>query len=292
MCAVKHTLTPALPDLRIVPVDSVLPHEEHDPQRSEPLVRRIRDAGVWLNPPIVALIQHDLPEYQAEQRYVLLDGANRYHSLKQLDIPHILVQVVDYASKDVALETWNHVLSRIEVRDLLPALHKLDGLGIASSDRAAAEAALANGQAIAYLRLLPEDILLITAESNDFRTRTTKLRELVNTYQHIAKIDRINGDDPAVIRQLYPDAAAVVVFPQYTPDEIIMAARDHIHLPPGISRHIIQGRAMRLHYPLEALRDLKTPLTEKNDALKKWLQERVAQKNLRLYAEAMYIFDD
>ena len=41
------------PMLRFVPIDKVLPHEEADHQRYQPLVKRIVDSGIWLHPPIV-----------------------------------------------------------------------------------------------------------------------------------------------------------------------------------------------------------------------------------------------
>jgi hypothetical protein len=43
-----------IPDLRIVPISRLIPHEEHDPQRAVPLIERIRAAETWLNPPVVA----------------------------------------------------------------------------------------------------------------------------------------------------------------------------------------------------------------------------------------------
>ncbi|MCC6649807.1 MAG: hypothetical protein IT348_01505, partial [Candidatus Eisenbacteria bacterium] len=45
-----------LPDLRFVPVDAVFPHEYNDLQRTEPLVRKLRESGVMRNPPIVTQV--------------------------------------------------------------------------------------------------------------------------------------------------------------------------------------------------------------------------------------------
>ena len=45
---------PEMPDLRVVPVADLLLHEQHDAQRSEPLLQRLRTDGVLKNPPIVA----------------------------------------------------------------------------------------------------------------------------------------------------------------------------------------------------------------------------------------------
>src|SRR5690349_15019809 len=98
----KMGLQDVMPNLQIVPITSLVPHEEHDAQRSEPLVKRIQESGIWLNPPIVAPM--------GDGRYVILDGANRHYALSQLGYDYILVQVVDYESSTVQLDTWYHIV--------------------------------------------------------------------------------------------------------------------------------------------------------------------------------------
>ncbi|NJL93405.1 MAG: hypothetical protein HC915_06575 [Anaerolineae bacterium] len=281
---------PPIPTLRIVPVDAVLPHEEHDPQRSAPLIERIRQAESWTNPPIVTPIEEDHRE--AAQFYALLDGANRHYAVRHLNFPHVLVQVVEYTSQHVHLETWNHVLSETSADDLLPRIYKIQGLHVEHSDVLTAQAALARREAIAYMRVLPDWVLMLIAHSTDTRSRNASLRALVNTYKTSARVNRVNHDNLHAINLLYPDAVALVVFPHYEPAEILVAARDQTFLPPGISRHIIHGRAMRLNYPISALTDPLTTLDTKNEALQRWIQNQFANKRARFYQEAMYIFDD
>lgn len=62
--------------------------------------------------------------------------------------------------------------------------------------------------------------------------------------------------------------------------------------PPGISRHIIHGRALLVNYPIDALKDTTTTLQEKNDALFAWIQMRLAHRKIRYYAETTYQFDE
>ncbi|MBZ0305198.1 MAG: hypothetical protein K8I82_03935 [Anaerolineae bacterium] len=280
---------PSIPDLRLVPVNDVLPHEEHDSQRSAPLVKRIKDSNVWLNPPIVAPLDSQLEEGQS---FALLDGANRYHCVRELGYPHILVQVVNYKSEFIQLETWNHVLSDIHADEILPKIYKLKGIHAEHSDTLTAQSALARREAIAYLRVLPDWVLMLIADTQDIRERNASLRDLVNTYKLAARLDRITGDDPEQVKKVHPNASVVVIFPRYEPAEILVAARDRIHLPPGISRHIIQGRALRLNYPLSELADTETDLQIKNEKLQQWVQERFATKNVRFYEESMFIYDD
>lgn len=273
-----------VPVLRFVPTDSLVPHEEHDSQRSEPLIKRIRDSGIWLNPPVVAPLDAN--------RYVILDGANRHYCIQALGYPHILVQVVDYESDDVQLATWHHVISGLGWFEFLRNLRGISAFELEASDLLSARAALARRDVMAYTVLSDNRAYTLNAEARTLSARTAILREMVDTYKVKGTLNRISTDSISSARRLYPDAVAIVVFPQYQPAEIMVAARDGVHLPPGISRHLIRGRAMRLNYPLTALADTSQSLEEKNATLQQWIQERMAAKRVRYYAEPTYLFDE
>lgn len=275
------------PVLRIVELARVLAHEEHDAQRALPLMKRIEASGIWLHPPLVA----PLPD--TEDTYVVLDGANRCYSLRHLNFPHILVQVVDYESSQVKLDTWNHVISGLPFAAMLPTLQNLAHVEVHNSDILTARAALARREALAYLiDLTSHTAYVLTTPDLSLKARNRHLIELVDCYRQGGKLDRLNSPDPTLVHQMFPDATILVIFPHYEPAEILVAARDEILLPPGISRHIIQGRAMRLHYPLEALRDSHTSLEDKNAALQQWVIEKIGQRAVRFYAESTYLFDE
>ena len=96
----------------------------------------------------------------------------------------------------------------------------------------------------------------------------------------------------AVSAGLYPDAIALVLFPPYNAEDIIAAAEHQAFLPPGVSRHIIQGRALKLNYPLHYLENMETSLEEKNQHLQDWIREKLANRSVRYYAESTYQFDE
>jgi hypothetical protein len=274
----------AIPDLRIVPLASLLPHEEHDAQRSEPLVRRIQEAGVLLNPPVVAPMGDD--------HFVILDGANRHYALGILGYKYILVQVVNYESDQVELGTWHHIIGGLTPFEFLRHVREIRNLGVECCDLLSARAALARREVLAYAVLQDETAYTLQAEVVDLVGRTMLLRQIVDTYKERGTLNRISTDELSQARKLYPDAIAIIVFPHYQPVEIVVAARDGVHLPPGISRHIIKGRAMRLHYPLEAFRDNGESLEAKNAQLQHWIQARMAEKRVRYYAESTFLFDE
>jgi L-serine kinase (ATP) / ParB family transcriptional regulator, heme-responsive regulator len=280
----EETAQSIIPDLRIVPIDSLIPHEEHDTQRAQPLVERIQKAGSWLNPPVVAPMD--------ESRYVILDGANRHYALGALGYTYILVQIVDYESDDVKLTTWHHIVSGMMWFPFLRHIYKINGIKVNRADLLHARAALARREVLAYVVLGDNKIYTLETTATTLAERTAALRNIVNTYKESSALNRIATDRLSQARQLYPNALAIIVFPHYEPVEIILAARDGVLLPPGISRHIIRGRAMRLNYPLEAFRDTGESLDDKNRELQRWIQRRMAEKRVRYYDEPTYLFDE
>jgi hypothetical protein len=274
----------AFPDLQILPLEKLIPHEEHDHQRSGPLVERIREAGLFLNPPVVAPM--------LDGHYIILDGANRHYALTALGYRYILAQVVDYESDAVQLDTWYHVISDLTPDVFIGDLHEVEGLSITPTDLLSARAALARRDALAYVVLSDRDAYTLDAHTPTLAQRTAVLRRIVDTYKRHGTLNRINIDHFTGAREMYPTATAIVVFPHYLPAEIMVAARDRLFLPPGITRHIIMGRALRLSYPLDELRDNGETLEAKNARLKAWIQDRVAAKRVRYYAEPSYLFDE
>ncbi len=264
-----------IPDLRIVPVTAVHPHEDHDTQRSQPLIERIRDAEWFTNPPIVSPMD--------DKHYVLLDGANRYHTFCHLGFQHILVQVAPYDSGFVELGVWQHVISRWTAQAFLDMLKQVTPIQLKQgwASHAAAQILTREG-----------DVYAVMAASATLEQRNMALRDVVRVYQKNAALHRTVMPDPLRIWQYYPDAAAIVLFPDYHPEDIIEAARHKAFLPPGVSRHIIQGRALRLNYPIAEIKSTDKSLPVKNAELQEWLRHRLANRSVRYYAESTYQFDE
>lgn len=271
-----------IPILRIVPIDNVHPHEEHDPQRAYPLMERIRQATFFTNPPIVAPMEPtEHLEAQQGRHYVVLDGANRYYCMRHLGYAHLLVQVAAYDSGIVELGVWHHIISQWESLAFEVALADLPGVDL----RYGWQTGVA-----AHVLTREGAVLALDATIHSTPERNQLLRQVVRIYQQNAVLHRTALSDPAEIWPLYPDATAMVLFPQYEPGDIMYAARHEAYLPPGVSRHIIQGRALSLNYPLAVLADMGTSLEAKNAALTQWVQRRLSERAVRFYAESTYQF--
>jgi hypothetical protein len=62
-------------------------------------------------------------------------------------------------------------------------------------------------------------------------------------------------------------------------------------LPAGLTRHLIQGRALRLNYPLSELKS-DDDLDAKNARLKEWMTDKLTTKEVRFYGESTFLFDE
>jgi hypothetical protein len=234
-----------------------------------------------INPPLVT------PMHGRENQFVILDGANRVHSFSALGYPHILVQIATYESGFIELSNWQHVVAGWSNGQFIQHLRQIPEIALKDMSE--------NGdpQAICHVHLREEDRLVaVCADAPTLRERNRLLCLIVHAYQRHARLHRTPLSDPAEIYPLFPDADALVTFPLFTPQEIVEASREHAYLPPGISRHIAQGRAINVNYPLAALSDRITPINHKNADLVAWIQHKLANRQVRYYAEATYQFDE
>ena len=264
-----------VPDLQIVPAESLHAHESHDSQRSLPLIERFRRDKYIINPPVVAPMD--------DRKFVILDGANRCHALGALGYAHLPVQVVTWESKQVELDTWNHVVSNWTIPALLAGLDALPGLELQDGPQShpVAEMHLADGRQLA----------LVTA-AQDPHTRNDLLCQIVAVYQTNATLYRSIIDNSMQVREHFPSMVALLCFPRLQPSDIVTAARERAWIPPGISRHIIHGRALQIYYPMRQLEDDELSLAQKNAEMRAWLQRKLAQRQVRFYAESTYQFDE
>ena len=270
-----------LPDLRFVPVEAVFPHERHDNQRTEPLVARLRESGLLRNPPIVTQVGDG---HRVEPRYVVLDGANRSTAARAAGWPHIVVQVVRYETPTVQLHTWYHALTAPVVDTLEHSFAAVPGLVVRRESRLHARAMLARREALACVMLSDNDALALLGGHS--------LNAVVHVYQDRVPYTRVATDSLGQARLEHPGISALVVFPRYDPAEVIELAGSGEHLPAGITRHLIQWRALRLNIPIETCEDTVRSLDEKNAWLRGWMAERLQQRQVRFYEEPTVMFDE
>lgn len=278
------TWDPALPDLRFVPVESLVPHEWHDEHRLAPLTRRIRESGVLRNPPIVAAAPDD------SARWVVLDGANRASAVRDAGLPHVLVQAVRYEEPDVRLGTWSHALTQLGRDELQQACDRIAGLERHEEPLLRARAALARRECLA-VAAYPDERATALHGGHTLRERNTLLNAIVDIYRR-RRFHRTVNDVPAQVCERYPDVTAVMLFPHFEPAEVLELATSGERLPAGITRHLIRWRALRVNMPLDVLADSGVSIDDKNAWLEGWLRERAAERAVRFYEEPTVLFDE
>jgi L-serine kinase (ATP) / ParB family transcriptional regulator, heme-responsive regulator len=260
-------------DLRVVPLASVVPHEEHEPRRVARIVERLASDTMLSNPPLV--VEH------ADQ-LILLDGANRIAALRVLDYRYAIVQVAPAAS--VRLAVWHHALLDTTPDRLLDTLAEVPAIALLPTAQATTAQATAAGE-LCVLGLADGRRygVLPRAGTHAFAA----LNALVGAYLDRAVIRRTTVPDLAV----HPDAAAVVAFPQLSTAEVFAAVQAGVRLPAGITRFVVAGRVLLLNATLEPLRS-ERPVAELNEWLRGLVAGRRAQARIRHYPEAVYVLDD
>ncbi len=272
-----------LPDLRMLPAESLVPHEECDPRRVVRLSKRLQNEAILKNPPVVAAI----PE---SNKYVVLDGANRALAFVNLQIPHIVAQLVSYQDSGVELDTWYHVVAGMKIADFESELTKITGLHLQDSSLESARSALKNHQAAAYI-ICDEGVRIVSNTNRSLKHDTRLLNGLVSAYRGKANIYRASNDIWEIQKPYYPDITALVIFPRLSPADILGAARSGEMIPTGITRHIIPHRALNINIPLDVLGS-DWSQERKEDWLHDWLMERMAANAIRFYSESTFSFNE
>lgn len=276
---------PDFPTLTFLPVECLLIHERHDDQRAHPLILRIRSSGVFRNPPIVSPLGDD------SGRYMVLDGANRVTALRQMGFPHALVQVVQPDDPGLTLQTWNHVVWEMNAARFMNNLRRIPGLRLAPLLGGEVQPSLEQACGLAQVVSARGRSYAVCAPASGLEARVRLLNDLVDSYKDRARFDRTSLRNARQLLEIYPSFCGLVIFPNFQIGDLLRLAGRGYLLPAGVTRFTISPRALHLDYPLEELAADK-PLQDKNQALHRWIQQRLAHKGVRYYAEATYLFDE
>ena len=257
---------PHMPQLRVVPLDSIRRHEEIDPLRVDRLSGRIATEGIQVNP--MVCVEAD------GGRLVLLDGATRTESLKKIGLHHAGVQIVVPGTVD--LGTWHHVVRGCSAADVLDALDATNGISLTTQDG-------------------PPRVISRTGETRhlagETRSDNATLTALVTAYVGRWTVTRATDPGVDAVSASFPDWAAIIEFPILTVDAVMAAALADDPLPAGITRFKVPERALRLNVPLSLLDDRARP-DQMQAALDSLLEERAREGRIRRYEEPVYVLDD
>ncbi len=296
IAAIKKPSPAEALSLRLVPTESVFPHEEYHGPRVERLASNLEQDEFLANPPLVA----ELPN---EEGYVVLDGATRTTAFKQLSYPHMVVQVVDM-QRDVQLYSWFHaVLDKLGnggIENLIGRLGEIQDLQIVEKPISELNAALHEHGSIGYLITNQKKGLLLRMEHIPVGQLSTEpdhddwldlLNQVVETYGEWGDVERTTEQDIDSLQAMYSEFTALFVFPTFTPDIVLTLSSRGRLLPAGITRFVIPGRILRLNAPLEKLRS-DEPISIKHDWLDEFIEAKLGRRSVRFYEEPVILLDE
>ena len=266
------------PNLDILPAEKICLHEHHDPQRTQPLKERIDQSQILYNPPLV------IPVSSSDRRFMVLDGANRVTSMKELGLPHILVQIIDPDSPGLRLHTWNHVIWNINPDVLLNKIQAIDEISLVPLEE------LGFGPHTLGILETP-DHKRLSMNTNSPGLRSEIITRLVQMYSQHARFDRTMIEEIAHLDGYYRQLAGLIIYPPFQVPEVIQFCREEKLLPAGITRFVVSPRALRINYPLKYLAGVDS-LEEKRNQLRAFIQERMEKKGVRIYTETTVLYDE
>ncbi|NOZ71874.1 MAG: hypothetical protein GXP38_08165 [Chloroflexi bacterium] len=268
-------------NLRVVPLDQVVTHESVDPKRVQRLRKRLSKDGTLSDPPVVAFW---------DGKYVVLDGATRTSTLREMGFEHIIVQTTT-PDQDVQLHTWNHAVSNLDFDAFLAAIADIPHLHVEEVTQEEAETRLLKGSALSYIHHPTRGFIALQVEAPTWLEQLDVIRDIVDVYSRLGNVERTLVTDISRLQHDFPDLTMSVVFRPLEIKEILQAASYGHPMPAGVTRFVVLGRILRLNAPLD---ELKKPgsLSEKNRWLQRLLTHKLARSGVRYYQEPVFLLDE
>lgn len=242
------------------------------------MINYLKKNKVLSNPIIVASL--------GEKKYIQLDGMNRITCFKKLGIKTIAAQIVDYNDqKKIELSSWLHIFQS-DLKELLDFIKKnknlvinqgrIDQVGhryIKESDFGRLVSIVTN----------KNEVFFVSTKGN-FSDKIKRINYIVSFYKKSLARGVLpypfTQDSVKQFFQQYPNFNSIIIFPSFTPQQVIETVKSGVLFPTGITRYIVKGRCLNVNIPL-SLFNSKKSLKEQNELLNKLM----SQKKCRLYEE-------
>lgn len=269
-------------DLELLKLSDIKLHEATENIRLRNIYSRISKAKHLMNPVIVGRNGNDV---------ILLDGANRYGSLKEIGCKLILAQVLNYKDKELKLDKWNHLVYDFHIDKIK---EYCDAANIQYSSVSFTHGSDYLKENFNYLLAADifsdENILIKLSPKIDLMLE--QIHDLTTVYFKHFNFDRSECDIKfSDIKKYTRRKGTLIVFPDFQKKHIVKIANNNLRLPAGISRHIIQNRVLHVKYEIKKLYSDKN-IEAKQEELKKLLMEKIDKNKVRQYQETVIVFDE
>jgi hypothetical protein len=269
-------------DLRLLKLSDIKLHEATETNRLRNIFNRISKSKYLMNPVIAGKYFDEL---------ILIDGANRYSSLKEIGCKIILAQIFDYNDPKLKLDKWNHLVYDFKIEKLMDFCNEHDLKCELLSHK---EGLKKQDKKLNYI--LASEIKnhrsILIYLPHDFEKMISILSEMTKLYFMHYKFDRSESDlDFNEIRKYSRKNGTLIVFPNFKKQHIVKIANYNIKLPAGITRHIIFNRVLHVKYEIKKLMS-ENNITKKQDELKNLLIDKIDKNKVRQYQESVIVFDE
>lgn len=267
------------PDLKIVPITRIKLQEYVQKARMQKLADSIKKEGILRNPPIVTNF--------TDSTYLHLDGANRITAVELLHYPNCLVQIVDYSDPShVHLSSWSHLI-KVDREQFLSSIQSLEGVKI-TVEKSFSPNALLQPQISCVVVFSDGSTHIISVDAR-FHEIIKRTEDIVNLYPDL-HVERVFSGSPWNAKSIhtrferYPENNALVIFPTFSPQQVVTLVDKGVLMPAGVTRHVVYRRKLNVNLPLDYL---NLPVEEANEKLQQFLQHR----SVRLYEEPIIYFE-
>lgn len=278
--------------LEVVPVESLLLHEEIIPEQARRLVLEFRNWANLQNPVIV------------DKHHMVLDGHHRAFVFRQLGFAHILVCKIDYFNTAVQLRYWFRRMGKMGKRDFLRrCIEEMNGNLQQVKDRETLR------------KILTENKFRYGIQQGDFfasvsfpghvvddavsaYTLVEMMQErLIRAGKTLDYIPCQAVQDETFCQNLRPDEM-VIWTPQISKEMVVDAVNRDRRFAPKATRHLIPARPLNANIPITLFKK-QVSLEEINAILSDLLQKKKLRRfgpgqilNGRYYQEELYVFFD
>ncbi len=269
-------------DLELLKLSEIKLHEATENIRLRNIYNRISKSKYLMNPVITG--RHD-------DEIILLDGANRYGTLKEIGCKLILAQVMDYKDKNLKLDKWDHLVYDFHVGAIKKFCLKYN-LEFSKVSYSHGTGMLNDNLHYLLAADITDDEIILVKLPDKLEPMIKILDTFTKLYFGKYCFDRSESDIKfSDLRKYTREKGTLIIFPNFSKHHIVSIAGSKYRLPAGISRHRIHNRVLHVKYEIKKLMNDRN-INEKQDELKQLLNDKIDKNKVRQYQESVIVFDE
>jgi L-serine kinase (ATP) / ParB family transcriptional regulator, heme-responsive regulator len=269
-------------NLNLFKIKDIKLHETTETNRLRNIFERISNSKHLMNPVIVG---------QYDDELILIDGANRLSTLKEIGCKLIIAQITDYRDRKIKLRNWNHFIYDIGINEVKEFCDRNKFTYNETSYKEGKGFLKNNHNCVLVSDIISGKVLTIKLPRK-FDDNVKRLNDFTKFYFNVYNFDR--SEEEIIFKDLckYSRRKGVLVeFFKFRKEQIVKIAKSKAKLPAGISRHILDTRVLHVRYEISKLKDDKD-IEVKREDLNKYLISKIDSNKVRQYRESVIVFDE